>query len=105
MEKDAKNVGRFAGPACYGYQRGTSSMYGSVMDRGTTGGNYDEFTRYPKGLKANVAGTASLVGLDGGTCPFILVAGETLLFKWKAITDSALTHGSSSINNFVIIWD
>jgi hypothetical protein len=89
----------------YGFQYGTSAMKGSVMDRGTANGNYSQLDRYPKGVRANEAGTITLVDTSGGTCPFRLSAGEIVRFAWKAFVDSSLQHGSSNMNNFVILWD
>lgn len=93
------------GPANGHYERGTLSMKGSIYDRGTTGGNYSEWRRYPKGVRANAAGSISLVNLQNGTCPFVLAANQELLYKWKAFTDSSAVAGSSTLDNFVIIWD
>lgn len=104
MERFAQDVGRFAGPANSHYTRGTSEIYGTVQDRGL--GAYGAWGRYPKGLKANAAGTVVLVSPSDGTASFVLAAGEQLLYKWKLIkaTDS-MSHGTSSLDNFVIIWD
>ncbi len=104
MRFEAQEEAVYAGPTSVRYQYGTSSMYGSVMDRGTS--DYSEWRRYPKGIRANTAGTAVLVDTSGGTTPFVMVAAETIFFKWKSIAStSSLTNGTSSINNFVIIWD
>jgi hypothetical protein len=105
LEFEHRKFAEIVGPAHSHVERGTLSMKGSVYDRGTANGAYSEHRRWPKGVKANTAGSFTIVDVNGGTTPVVLAAGETLLCRWRSFTDSALTHGSSTLDNFVIIWD
>lgn len=101
MERDAYLHTVFAGPAYSNYARGTSSSHGTTQSRGTAYGNYRQ---YPKGLRVNAAGSALMVSPDGGTALFVFVAGETCLARWSAIAPTGAL-GTSSIDNYIIIWD
>jgi hypothetical protein len=100
-EIDARNNGYFT-TANMEYQFGTSSMYGSTLDRGESG--YGYIRRYPKGLRANATGTAVLTSPGGNIVPLVLAAGQEAFYRFTSIV---ATHalGTSNLNNFVIIWD
>lgn len=84
--------------------RGTSASYGTVYDRGEL--DFGPVRRYPKGLRANAAGTAVLQSLSGNTVPVVLAAGQEVSYRFKQILATAsFTHGTSTIDNFVLIWD
>lgn len=101
MEREAYQNAALAGPANRNYTWGTSSSHGTVQDRGT---DFGVWRRYPKGIRVNTAGSALLVSPDGGTSLFVVVAGETLLFRWSAIARNNAI-GTTNIDNYVIIWD
>lgn len=100
-EIDGRNNGYF-NTANNEYQRGTSSMYGSTLDRGVSG--YGPIRRYPKGIRANATGTAVLSSPGGYIVPIVLSAGQEAFYRFTKIV-STDDNGTSNINNFVIIWD
>lgn len=100
-EIDARNNGYFTNTA-QEFQRGTSSMYGSTLDRGVSG--YGYIRRYPKGIRANATGTVVLSSLGGNVASFVLAANQTEFSRFTQIIATNAV-GTSTLDNFVIIWD